>query len=102
MNDAEHKHLEAVKNLGCVVCRNLGYFTIRDAITADAHHITDVGRRIDHYHTIPLCHIHHRAGWNNEQVVSRHPWRKEFESRYGSEMKLLEQTKRELDAQANG
>ena len=97
MNDAEHKHLERIKSMGCVVCRNLGYITLRDSVECEAHHLTIGGRRVDHYHTIPLCHIHHRGGQNDEGSASRHPWKREFEKRYGTELELLEQTNKELE-----
>jgi len=38
---------------------------------------------------IGLCPTHHRSGLNNVHVVSRHPWKREFESRYGTEEGLL-------------
>jgi hypothetical protein len=79
--------------LGCIVCRNEG----KGKTPADAHHILSGGRKIDDYHTIPLCVPHHRAGVNNKECVSRHPWRTEFERRYGCEMKLLAQTRELFD-----
>lgn len=91
-----HRHIQAVKELGCLVCRNtgLGYSP------ADAHHLLRNGRRIDDFHVIPLCEKHHRSGHNNEVAVSRHPWRKAFEHRYGTEMELLEQTRKLLEKAA--
>ena len=97
MNDAEHKHLERIKSMGCVVCRNLGYITLRDAVECEAHHLTSGGRRMGHYYCIPLCHLHHRSYIDDEKLVSRHPWKKEFEKRYGTELELLEQTNKELE-----
>jgi hypothetical protein len=46
-----------------------------------------------HDHVIGLCAVHHRGQVNNEEAVSRHPWRTEFEKRYGTELELLEQTR---------
>ena len=86
------RHIYRVKALGCAICRNLGY----GPTPADAHHILRNGRRRDDFHTIPLCAVHHRSGVNNEQAVSRHPWKRAFEARYGSEMSLLEQTRQLL------
>lgn len=91
-----NKRLERIKRMGCIVCRNLGYIHLRDSVECDAHHLTDGGRRKGHDDTIPLCPIHHRGGQNDEGSVSRHPWRKEFEARYGTEQELLEQTNKEL------
>jgi hypothetical protein len=78
-----------IKMLGCVVCHKLGW----GKTPADAHHLLRNGRRIDDLHTIPLCEGHHRSGLNNEDVVSRHPWHREFERRYGSEEELLALTR---------
>jgi hypothetical protein len=41
---------------------------------------------------ICLCPTHHRSGRNSPEYVSRHPWRKAFEQRYGTEQELLQQT----------
>ena len=41
-----------------------------------------------------LCRLHHQGGCNNGLYVSRHPWRKAFVARYGSEMELLAETRR--------
>jgi hypothetical protein len=60
---------------------------------ADIHHIHRNSRRVDDFHTIPLCPLHHRSGLNTPEVVSRHPWKKEFERRYGDEWELFKQVK---------
>jgi hypothetical protein len=61
------------------------------------HHILRNGKRVDDLHTIPLCPIHHRLGVNDKVAVSRHPWKKEFEKRYGTEWELFEQTKQRVE-----
>lgn len=61
------------------------------------HHILRNGKRVDDLHTIPLCPIHHRLGANDKVAVSRHPWKKEFEKRYGTEWELFEQTKQRVE-----
>jgi hypothetical protein len=77
-------------DLGCIVCLNeLG---VRSP--PDMHHIHKFGRRVDDFHTIPLCPNHHRSGVNSPMYVSRHPWKKEFEKRYGTEWELYEQVKK--------
>lgn len=84
---------QALQEMGCIVCLNeMGIKS-----DPDIHHIIKNGKRIDDFHTIPLCPTHHRLGVNNEQAVSRHPWKKEFEKRYGTEWKLYEQTKRHVE-----
>jgi hypothetical protein len=81
--------LRSISDLGCIVCLN--EYGIKS--DPDIHHILKSGRKIDDLHTIPLCPTHHRLGVNNDQAVSRHPWRREFELRYGTEMELLANTK---------
>lgn len=82
-------YMRDIASLGCIVCRKIG----RGKTPADAHHLLRGGRQIDDRHTIPLCFPHHRSGLNTDEVVSRHPWRKEFEARYGSEEELLALTR---------
>lgn len=74
--------------IGCIVCLNEG----RGHSPADKHHIhSPQHRRMGDLATIPLCPIHHRHGINNEVAVSRHPWKHEFERRYGNEHELYDQ-----------
>lgn len=91
--EAQKRHMAKVRELGCVVCRNLGL----GATPAQVHHLLKGGRRKGHYQTIPLCPLHHNSGINDIEHVSRHPWKREFERRYGTEQELLEQTLRELE-----
>lgn len=83
------EYMRDISSLGCIVCRTTGL----GATPAEAHHLLSGGRQIDDFHTIPLCKPHHRGGENNERFVSRHPWRREFESRYGTEQELLALTR---------
>lgn len=86
---AERQWLDTISRMGCVVCilQGLG------PSPAEPHHLLrKSGRRMGHLFTIPLCPPHHRLGRNDEEVVSRHPYRVEFERRYGTETQLLEQT----------
>jgi hypothetical protein len=78
-----------LQEIGCIVCLN--EHGVRSP--ADMHHIHRNGRRVDDLHTIPLCHLHHRSGLNNQECVSRHPWKKAFETRYGSEWELYAKVK---------
>lgn len=94
---AERKHMGDVAHLGCVVCRNLGY----GPTPAEVHHIrtgTGAGRRASNFDTIPLCPNHHRLGGSG---VAIHAGKQSFEARYGTELELLEQTRRELGFTAN-
>lgn len=82
------KYLDAVADLGCVVCRNLGH-----GITpAEIHHLRagqGMAQRASDALVIPLCPTHHRLGGHG---VAIHADRKWFEQLYGPELRLLAQT----------
>ena len=86
--------MSRIADFGCIVCFN----EKRGYVPASVHHILRNGKRIDHFHTIPLCPTHHQTGVNTPLFVSRHPWKREFENRYGSESELLEQITRHMNA----
>jgi hypothetical protein len=57
---AEKKHMGRVAELGCAVCRRMGY----EGTPAELHHLragTGAGRRSSHFDVIPLCPEHHRG-----------------------------------------
>jgi len=57
---AEKKHMSRVAELGCIVCKRMGY----ENTPAELHHKragTGGGRRASHYDVIPLCPEHHRG-----------------------------------------
>lgn len=76
---AEKDWMDSISQFPCCVC---------GAKPVAVHHILSGGRRIGHHMTLPLCGLHHASGRNDAEVVSRHPWRKEFERRYGKELEL--------------
>jgi hypothetical protein len=87
---AEKAWLDASVRLGCIVCRLQGL----GATPAEPHHLLlKSGRRMGHLFTIPLCPAHHRGQRNDEGCTSRHPYRAQFEARYGTEAVLLERTR---------
>jgi hypothetical protein len=56
----EKKHMSNVADLGCIVCRRMGYLNS----PAEIHHKragTGAGRRSSHLNVIPLCPEHHRG-----------------------------------------
>jgi hypothetical protein len=60
MTKDEKSHLSAVAELGCAVCRRMGY----EGTPAEIHHKragTGAGRRSSNYDAIPLCPEHHRG-----------------------------------------
>ena len=77
-----------VRDLGCIVCRLFH----GEQSDGDIHHVLNGSKRAGEMFVICLCPTHHRSGRNNPEYVSRHPWRREFEKRYGTEQELLQQT----------
>lgn len=77
--------------MGCIACRNMGFTNS----PAEAHHIGNgtMGKRASNFEVIALCPTHHRHGGHG---VAVHAGRKAFEASHGTEMDLLEQTRREL------
>ena len=87
MKKADKQRYQKLADLGCICC--LIYEGVWSPI--DVHHIN--GRTGNgNQETIGLCFHHHREGSNCKEYVSRHPWLTEFESRYGTEDFLLEET----------
>jgi len=85
---AEQDWMDRIVQLNCIVCRIEG-----NQSPAVVHHILKGGRRIDHFHTIPLCPAHHNSGLYNKRVISRHPWARAFRAKYGTEEELLAKVK---------
>ena len=85
---AERQYLNRVADLGCVICRRIGFY----GTPAEIHHArtgTGVGRRASHFDSIPLCPEHHRGNTGIHGMG-----RKAFERKYGvTELELVEQTK---------
>ena len=60
-------------------------------VPCEIHHVIGKTKPNAHLSVLPLCFEHHRRGENNPIYVSRHPYKAEFEKRYGKEKDLLEQ-----------
>lgn len=86
-----------LSTIGCIVCLNNGLYS-----PPEIHHLLDGGRRIGDLVSIPLCKLHHRGGFNRPEYVSRHPYKRAWEKRYGSEQDLFEQTKRLVNGLRGG
>ena len=57
---AEKRYMSRVAELGCLVCKRMGY----EGTPAELHHKragTGAGRRSSHMEVIPLCPEHHRG-----------------------------------------
>lgn len=87
-NAAERRWMASVAELGCIVCRNLGYGVVPCAV----HHIVEGGRRVGHMFTIGLCDPGHHQQSPDTAEISRHPDKARFEDAYGTEYELLAQT----------
>jgi len=89
----EKEYLDAVAQLGCIICRNvLGIYDSPAVI----HHIRTgqgASQRASNYFTIPLCPLHHTNGGYG---VAIHAGKKAFEMLYGTELNLLAQTIQEV------
>lgn len=85
MTHDEAQHLDRVQQLGCIACYIDGVYS-----PAEIHHVLDGNRRMGHKYVLPLCVLHHRGGGDGvSSPVSRHPYKKRFELRYGTEEQLL-------------
>ena len=57
---AEKKHMSKVAELGCAVCRRMGY----EGTPAELHHPragVGMAQRASHMNVLPLCVEHHRG-----------------------------------------
>jgi len=57
---AERKHMSRVAELGCAVCRRMGY----EGTPAELHHpraAVGMAQRASHMDVLPLCVEHHRG-----------------------------------------
>ena len=102
MTTAERKHLDAVASLGCIVCHREGL----GFAPAEIHHLKrnpetgahlGMGQRASHFHTIPLCPTHHRAGGFG---VAYHAGPRQFEKHFGTEAELWAEVQRLLEVAA--
>lgn len=82
---AERAWMDWITAQGCIACRIDGVGFRPAAV----HHILRGGQRIGHLHTLPLCDPGHHQNGAHLGLVSRHPWKTRFESRYGTEWELL-------------
>jgi hypothetical protein len=87
------RHYSLVAALGCIVCRDMGM----ELGMVQLHH--PYGRKREkEYIVLPICFHHHQSGIKSELLVSLHPWKREFEARYGTEEELLIKVKELLNA----
>lgn len=83
------KHYNRIAELGCILCRHLGYFDTPTEI----HHIRRLGNVRNDSPVIPLCPEHHRGNTGVHGLG-----KKGFARHYGlTEEDLLERTLKLLD-----
>lgn len=83
---AEKEWMDWIVSYGCIACHLDG----QGYVQAVVHHLLRGGRRIGHLFSIPLCDPGHHQLDSASGKIPRHPFKAQFEARYGSEMELLE------------
>lgn len=84
---AERRYHDRVAQMGCIVCRNLGYGPTPAAV----HHIRagqGLSQRAGEHLVLPLCPEHHQNGGYG---VAIHAGQETWERIHGSELDLLDQ-----------
>jgi len=94
-NATDKKWMDDITQLGCCVC--LREFAVHSP--AEVHHIDGKTKEGAHLNSIALCYKHHRGGEDNPSFTSRHPFKKRFEKRYGTQQELLEWTRNKIAEQ---
>ena len=91
-NKEEKEWIAAISELGCIVC----LLEIETYTPSEIHHLDGKTKPDAHLKTLGLCYAHHRAGGDCALYTSRHPHKKRFEDRYGTEQELLEKTRERI------
>ena len=87
---AESRHMAAVAELGCCVCRReFGVYS-----PAAIHHTDGKTKPGAHMRVLPICPNHHQHGGYG---VALHAGRVEWERRYGTTAELLAWVESELE-----
>lgn len=82
--------MDAIVQIGCIACLVTGISGTPGAV----HHMLRGGRRMGHLFTLCLCDPgHHKMPPADSGKIPRHPFKRRFETAYGSEHKLLELTR---------
>jgi len=91
----EKDHMDRVRELGCVICRQQG----KGRRPCEIHHVYGKTKPGAHFYVLPLCFEHHRMG-SGKEPISRHPYKARFEQTYGTEEELLKLVDELLDLDA--
>ncbi|WP_163835569.1 Ref family recombination enhancement nuclease [Spartinivicinus ruber] len=84
-----------VEYVGCIACRQAGTFSNWVTI----HHINSKKSNNGHWYVLPLCSGHHKHGEGHESLkwFAVHPFKENFERRYGTQHELYIQSLTILD-----
>ena len=88
MTKSEKAHWDKICAFGCIACHLDGIKNTYVSI----HHCDGRTKPGAHMEVICLCHLHHQGG--TAEFPSVHPWRKRFETKYGTQQELIELTNR--------
>tara|TARA_E500000331_G_C16875301_1_gene548038 strand:+ start:243 stop:599 length:357 start_codon:yes stop_codon:yes gene_type:complete len=89
----EQAWMDEITQFGCVICKK--FFHVYSP--PEIHHIAGKTRPDCHLMTLPLCYRHHRQGDDNELYTSRHPFKRRFVERYGTEQELLDYIRERIE-----
>lgn len=53
------------------------------------HHLDGRTKPYAHWHVLALCAGHHQDGYGQPDMIAVHPYKKRFETEYGSQLDLL-------------
>lgn len=83
---AQRRFHDALCQQGCVACRidGIGNFNV------SVHHIDGRTKPQAHWLVLPLCAGHHQDGTGAPGLIAVHPWKGQFEERYGKQRTLLQ------------
>lgn len=81
---------DRVASLGCIACRKDGIINTWVSI----HHCDGRTKPGAHRRVLALCAPHHQTG--GEAAPSIHPWKAQFEAKYGTQSQLMAETQRLL------
>ena len=82
---AEKEHMDKVRDLGCIICRQQG----KGRRPSEIHHVYGKTKKDAYFKVLPLCFEHHRMG-SDKEPISRHPYKTRFVAAYGTEESLLD------------
>lgn len=89
----EKKYWEAVASLGCIACKKDGYLNMVVSI----HHCDGRTKKGAHMKVLPLCAGHHQDGTGNDKnMIAIHPYKKRFETKYGTQQELMDKVNEQL------